>query len=68
MFKFYVKKQAFCDYYEMEHIWARIYKQLTRFSRFILFKPVTSTMQKINPIWTGLFVNLERLGGKMAPS
>ena len=26
------------------------YKQLTRFSRFVLFKPADSTKQKINPI------------------
>ena len=38
------------DYHEMGDIWARIYKQLTRFSRFILFKPAASTMQRIKPI------------------
>ena len=26
------------------------YKHLTRFSRFVLFKPATSTKQKINPV------------------
>ena len=26
------------------------YKHLTRFSRFVLFKPAASPMQKINPV------------------
>ena len=26
------------------------YKHLTKFSKFLLFKPATSTMQKINPV------------------
>ena len=26
------------------------YKQLTRLSRFVLFKPAASTIQKINPV------------------
>ena len=42
-------KSLFGDYREIGNIWAR-YKQLTRLSRFVLFKPAASTIQKINPI------------------
>ena len=32
------------------------YKHLTRFSRFVLFKPAASTMQNINPVAASVFV------------
>ena len=35
----------FRDYHEMAHIWARI-QAFTRFSRFVLLEPASSTMQK----------------------
>ena len=35
--------------HEMAHVWAKN-KDLTRFSRFVLFEPAASTMQKTNPV------------------
>ena len=44
-------KSAFNDYHEMADISAMHgTKHLTSCSRFPLFKPVDSTMQKINPV------------------
>ena len=35
--------------HEMAHIWARI-QAIDQVSRFVLFKPAASTMQKINSV------------------
>ena len=37
-------------------IFGQGYKQSTRFSRFLLFKPAASTLQKINPVVASIFV------------
>ena len=59
------------------------YKHLTRFSRFVLFEPAASAMQKINPVdcFKGLFIyiyfllseenhqnRMSRAGEKISPS
>ena len=50
MFNLYVwKQESFGDYHEWR-ISGKGYKNLTSFSWFPLFKPVDSTMQKINPV------------------
>ena len=43
-------KSLFGDFREMGYISGQGHKQLTRFSRFVLFKPAASTIQKINPV------------------
>ena len=48
-------KSLFCDYHEMGQSGQR-YKQLTRFSRFVLFKRVVSTMQRLNLSAASIFV------------
>ena len=54
-------KSLYGDYREM----GQGYKQLTRLSRFVLFKPAASTIQKINPVgyfnlchWRLVYVHL----------
>ena len=48
MFNFYVWKQEFFSVTIMKwRISGQEYKHLTRFSKFVLFKPTASTMQKI---------------------
>ena len=42
-------KSFFGDHDEMAHIWARI-QAFDQVSRFVLFEPAASTMQKINPV------------------
>ena len=46
MFNFYVwKHELFCDYHKMAHIWQG-HKYLTRFSKFVLFKPIQLVLCK----------------------
>ena len=37
----------------------KVYKHLTRFSRFVLFKPAASTMEKTNPVRLLQFLSLK---------
>ena len=48
-------KGFFGDHDEMAHIWARI-QAFDQVSRFVLFEPAASTMQKINPVGCFNFV------------
>ena len=48
-------KSFFGDYHEIG-MSGQGYKQLTRFSRFVLFKPVASTMQRLSLPAASVFV------------
>ena len=57
MFNFYVWKQEFFVTIMQWRTSGEGRKHSTRFSRFLLFKPAASNMQKINPVGCYIFVS-----------